>query len=123
MLINIETLLYEEVLSIHNIDTIQYCFYPELALYALDIYYQQQYGPDISFIPEDSRRRYAKVDYQGVGNNYNNYYYATTASSFQNTYDNTIPYYDHYHNTYRKFSSGWSNLDNVVEWIQIASDM
>ena len=106
----------------HYIDPIRYCFYTELALYALDVYYQQQFGPDISFIPEDSHHQYSIVDYQGVGNNYNNYY-AATASSLQNTYDNTIPYYDQYHRTYRSFSSGWTNLDNIMQWIETVSEV
>ena len=43
--------------------------HPELALYALDVYYQQQFGPDVRFIPEAIKR----VDYPDPANNYQNY--------------------------------------------------
>ena len=89
-----------------------------MALYALDVYYSQQFGPDISFIPEDSHH-YSRIDYQGVGNSYNNYPYG----SIQNAHENQIPYYDQFHQTYRRFSSGWKDLDKIINWIEIAKEM
>ena len=86
-------------------------------MYALDVYYSQQFGPDISFIPEDSHH-YSRIDYQGVGSTYNNHPYG----SLQNTHENQIPYYDQFHQTYRKFSSEWKNLDKILGWIEIARD-
>ena len=89
-------------------------------LYALDVYYQQMFGPDARFVPEDNSY-HSKVDYQGVDNNYGNHYYA--ASSLRNTYPISLPYYDQFHARYRNFGSGWKNLDNIIAWMELATDM
>ena len=85
-------------------------------MYALDVYYQQQFGPDVRFIPEANKR----LDYPDPPNNYQNYYYAT--SSLTNTYSNQLPYYDHYHGRYRSFGTGWMDLGNIMEWIEAARE-
>ena len=95
---------------------IKHVSYPELALYALDLYYQQQFGPDVRFIPEAIKR----VDYPDVANNYQNYYYAT--SSLPNTYSNQLPYYDPFHRRYRSFGTGWMDLEKIMEWIVVARE-
>ena len=95
---------------------IKHVSYPELALYALDLYYQQQFGPDVRFIPEAIKR----VDYPDVANNYQNYYYAT--SSLPNTYANQLPYYDPFHRRYRSFGTGWMDLEKIMEWIVVARE-
>ena len=79
------------------------------------------FGPDITFLPEESHY-HSKIDYQGVGNDYGNYYYATS-SSLRNIYPNNLPYYDQFHATYRNFGSGWKNLDKIIEWIETATEM
>ena len=89
--------------------------FSELALYALDVYYNQTYvGSQTSFDKSDN------VDNNSGENIYSNLYPPNTQAN--NIYGDYPPYYDYFHGTYRKFSSKWKNLDRILEWIQIASE-
>ena len=89
--------------------------FSELALYALDVYYNQTYvGSATSFDKSDN------VDNNSGENIYSNLYPPNTQAN--NIYGDYPPYYDYFHGTYRKFSSKWKNLDRILEWIQIASE-
>ena len=95
-------------------------FYLELVLYGLDVYYQQMFGEDPRFIPEDSSHYNSKIDYQTVGNNYGNYY---ASSTLKHAYHNNLPYYDQFHGRYRNFGPGWKNLDKIPQWIETANEV
>ena len=88
--------------------------FAELALYALDVYNQQQIV---------SHGYASKNDNEWIGNQYggsNNY-----GSRIQNNPINPMypPYYDYNYGHYRYFQSEWKDLDKIVLWIQIAYEM
>ena len=97
----------------------QLAFHVEVVLYALDVYYRQMFGEDITFIPEASHS-HSKLDYQTVGNNYGNYY---ATSKLRNAHYNSLPYFDQFHGRYRNFNQEWKNLDKIIEWIETANDV
>ena len=93
----------------------RYLDFSELALYALDVYYNQTYGSSsTSFDKSDT------VDSNSGDNIYSNLYASTAQAN--NIYGNYPPYYDSFHGSYRKFSNKWKNLDRILDWIQIASE-
>ena len=85
-------------------------FFTELALYALDVYNQQQIF---------SHSYSSKIDKEWVGNQYANYY---SSASNKLAYPEYPPYYDYYQGTFRSFSREWKDLDKIIMWIQIASE-
>ena len=89
-------------------------FFPEIALYALDVYYNQTYGSSTAGSKADT------VDNSSGANAYNNLYSST--SQKYSIYGDYPPYYDYFHGTYRKFSPNWKNLDRILDWIEIASE-
>ena len=94
-----------------------YLDFSELALYALDVYYNQTYvssGSATSYDKADT------VDSNSGDNIYNNLYSSTAQAN--SIYGNYPPYYDSFHQTYRKFSPKWKNLDRILDWIQTASE-
>ena len=86
--------------------------FSELALYALDVYYNQTYVSGAT--------SFDKVDTNTGDNIYDNLYPPNSQSN--NIYGDYPPYYDYFHGTYRKFSSKWKDLDKILDWIQIASE-
>ena len=88
-------------------------FFTELALYALDVYNQQQIA---------SYSYTSKNDNEWIGNRYSAPTYDPTASNkrISPVYP---PYYDSYHGIYRHFSTEWKDLDKIVMWIQAAYEM
>lgn len=82
-----------------------YCF-SELALYALDVYYNQTYGTSTQFFSKiDDDYAYGYANQNGNSNSY---------------YGEFPPYYDPFTGTYRSFDPKWKNLDKVIEWLDTA---
>lgn len=87
--------------------------FTELALYALDVYNQQQIA---------SYSYTSKNDNEWIGNRYSGTAYDPTASN-KRVSPIYPPYYDPYHGIYRHFSTEWKDLDKIVMWIQAAFEM
>ena len=88
--------------------------FTELALYALDVYNQQQIV---------SHGYASKNDNEWIGNQYggsNNY-----GSRIQNNVVTPMypPYYDYNYGQYRYFPNEWKDLDRIIQWIQTAYEM
>ena len=79
--------------------------FPELALYALDVYNQQTATSSYSSSHSSYSQRF---DHFG-GTNTN-----------ANPYAQYPQYYDHFKGTYRNFDPEWRDIGKIVEWLQIA---
>ena len=82
-------------------------FFPEIALYALDVYYNQTYGSSTAGSKADT------VDNSSGANAYNNLYSST--SQKYSIYGDYPPYYDYFHGTYRKFTGNMLVLQKLIE--------
>merc|ERR1712062_382571 len=84
----------------------------ELAVYALDVYYNQQ--PVTNW----NTSKIGTSDW--VGNRYSNYASSGTNQKISPEYP---PYYDYYQGTYRYFGREWRDLDKIIMWMQTAFEM